>query len=191
MQGQGLKPNIHSYSTTISPCWEVIWLARCTKASARDAGSGIESICQHLQCCHKHWGEGPNGMRHWSSVQKCRVRHPCTLDIWVKYAQFGLAPQISHIIVPGSGCQDFRVCKFLMRISNFACRVDRSGTFATSARWCLARNTKAVGVGVCENTPEVLLHLAKATASLAVGYGLTQINLPSGVVVMVIVVGIF
>ena len=78
-----------------------------------------------------------------------------------------------------------------MRISNFACRVERSGTFDTSARWCLARNTKAVGVGVCENTPEVLLHLAKATASLAVGYGLTQINLPSGVVVMVIVVGIF
>ena len=78
-----------------------------------------------------------------------------------------------------------------MRISNFACRVERSGTFATSAKWCLARNTQAVGVGVCESPPEVLLHLAKVTASLAVVYGLTQIQLRSGVVVMVIVVSIF
>ena len=55
----------------------------------------------------------------------------------------------------------------------------------------VARNTKAVGVGVCESPPEVLLRLAKVTASLAVGYGLTQIHLRSGVVVMVIVVSIF
>ena len=46
--------------------------------------------------------------------------------------------------------------------------------------------TECVEVGVCESPPEVLLHLAKVMASSAVRYGLTQIHLCYGVVLVVV-----